>query len=287
MLNNKAIKNLGFVLNQSKSGTFKLFGQLREIAEDMGVSTRETFEFPVPNEFLEGMDACCVIGGDGTFLSAASESTKYQVPLIGVNRGTLGFLTTYTAEEIDSLFPSILEGAYDLRRRGLLECCTHDNLVDVALNDVVIKSASVSGIVHLNVFADEEFVTTYICDGLIFSTPTGSTAYTLSAGGPLIHPDSKVISLTPICPHALSNRSIILPDNVQLRVENAVPNGQLVVAVDGQRNLSTSEDGTIAIKLSSQSLQMAQKVDYSHFDVVRRKLKWSGGYIREPNSNNH
>ena len=151
--------------------------------------------------------------------------------------------------------------------------------MDVALNDVVIKSASVSGIVHLNVFADEEFVTTYICDGLIFSTPTGSTAYTLSAGGPLIHPESKVISLTPICPHALSNRSIILPDNVQLRVENAVPNGQLVVAVDGQRNLSTSEDGTIAIKLSSQSLQMAQKVDYSHFDVVRRKLKWSGGYI--------
>lgn len=286
MSNNKPIKKLGFVLNQSKSGAFELFGQLQKIAESMGVETRETFEFPVPDGFLKGMDACCVIGGDGTFLSAASESTKNQVPLIGVNRGTLGFLTTYTSEEINSLFPSILGGAYDLRKRGLLECCTHDDLVDIALNDVVIKSASVSGIVHLNVFANDEFVTTYICDGLIFSTPTGSTAYTLSAGGPLIHPESKVISLTPICPHALSNRSIILPDTVQLRVENAVPNGPLVVAVDGQRNLSTSEDGAIAIKLSSQSLQMAQKVDYSHFNVVRRKLKWSGGYIRDPNPNN-
>lgn len=249
----------------------------------MGIETRETHEFPVPDGFLKDTDACCVIGGDGTFLSVASESTKRQVPLIGVNRGTLGFLTTYTSEEINSLFPSILQGEYDLKRRGLLECCTHDNLVDVALNDVVIKSASVSGIVHLNVFADDEFVTTYICDGLIFSTPTGSTAYTLSAGGPLIHPESKVLSLTPICPHALSNRSIILPDNVQLRVENAVPNGQLVVAVDGQRNLSTSEEGTIAIKLSSKSLQMVQKLNYSHFNVVRRKLKWSGGYTHEAN----
>ncbi len=280
---NKPIKRLAFVLNQSKSGAFELLNQLRATAEAKGVETRETFEFPVPDGFLKGMDACCVIGGDGTFLSVASESTKRQVPLIGVNRGTLGFLTTYTSEEIESLFPSILEGAYDVRRRGLLECCTHDNQVDVALNDVVIKSASVSGIVHLNVFADDEFVTTYICDGLIFSTPTGSTAYTLSAGGPLIHPESEVISLTPICPHALSNRSIILPDSVELRVENAEPQDQLVIAVDGQRNLSTSEEGTIAIKLSSKSLQMAQKVDYSHFSVVRRKLKWSGGYVREPN----
>ena len=107
----------------------------------------------------------------------------------------------------------------------------------ISLNDVVIKSASASRIVHLNVFADDEFVTTYVCDGLIFSTPTGSTAYTLSVGGPLIHPDSPVLSLTPICPHALSNRSIILPDCVELRVENASADDQLVIAVDGQRNL--------------------------------------------------
>lgn len=275
---NKPFKRIAFVLNQTKSGAFELLGHLRDIAERNGVETRETFEFPVPEGFLKGMDACCVIGGDGTFLSVASESTRWQVPLIGVNRGTLGFLTTYTSEEIEGLFPSILMGAYDLHSRGLLECYAHDNQADVALNDVVIKSASVSGIVHLNVFADDEFVTTYICDGLIFSTPTGSTAYTLSAGGPLIHPKSQVISLTPICPHALSNRSIILPDSVKLRVENASPNGPLVVAVDGQRNLSTSEESSIAIKLSSRSLLMAQKVDYSHFNVVRRKLKWSGGY---------
>lgn len=272
------IKRLAFVLNQTKSGASELLNRLRKVALDRGVEVRETSEFPVPDGFLEGMDACCVIGGDGTFLSVAVESTRRQVPLIGVNRGTLGFLTTYTAEEIEASFPAVLDGAYKIRFRGLLECRAHEDDMDLALNDVVIKAASVGRIAHLNVFADDEFVTTYVCDGLIFSTPTGSTAYTLSAGGPLVHPASKVISLTPICPHALSNRSIIFPEDVTLRVENAHPSERLLVAVDGQRNLSTSKDCPIEIRRSSQSLPIAQKVDYSHFNVVRRKLNWSGGY---------
>ncbi len=281
MAENKPIKQLAFVMNRNKSGARKLLDCLRDIAETEGVAVKETLDFPVPEGFLQGMDACCVIGGDGTFLSAASESTNWQVPIIGVNRGTLGFLTTYSSEEIEGIFPSILKGGYSIRSRGLIECGSHNGEADVALNDVVIKSASASRIVHLNVFADDEFVTTYVCDGLIFSTPTGSTAYTLSAGGPLIHPDSRVLSLTPICPHALSNRSIILPDSVELRVENASSDDQLVIAVDGQRNLSTSRDTSIRIKLSSQSLPLAQRPDYSHFKVVRRKLKWSGGYARD------
>ncbi len=276
-----SIKRLAFVTNQTKSGASEVVDRLRAIAEELGVEIRATSEFPVPDGFLDGMDACCVVGGDGTFLSAALESTKWQVPLIGVNRGTLGFLTTYTSEEIESLFPSVLEGEYQIRSRGLLECSAHENHKDLALNDVIIKSPAVSKIVHLNVFANDEFVTTYVCDGLIFSTPTGSTAYTLSAGGPLVHPDSRVISLTPICPHTLSNRSIIFPENVELRVENAYPDEPLLVAVDGQRNLST-KDTPIEIRLSSQSLPIAQKIDYSHFDVVRQKLKWSGGYAGDP-----
>ena len=278
MTDPKPIKRLAFVLNQSKTGASELLVGLRKIAQNHGVEIRETSQFPVPDGFLEGMDACCVIGGDGTFLSVAAESTRRQVPLIGVNRGTLGFLTTFTAEEIEETLAAVLDGAYKIRSRGLLECRAHEDQTDLALNDVVIKAASVSKIVNLNVFADDEFVTTYVCDGLIFSTPTGSTAYTLSAGGPLVHPASRVISLTPICPHALSNRSIIFPDDVTLRVENATPSEQLLVAVDGQRNLSTSQEHPIEIRQSSLSLPIAQKVDYSHFNVVRRKLKWSGGY---------
>ena len=203
MADSKPIKRLAFVMNQNKSGAREVLDRLRTIAQAENVEAKETFDFPVPEGFLRGMDACCVIGGDGTFLSAASESTKWQVPIVGVNRGTLGFLTTYTSEEIEEIFPSILRGGYSVRSRGLIECSSHNGEADIALNDVVIKSASASRIVHLNVFADDEFVTTYVCDGLIFSTPTGSTAYTLSAGGPLIHPDSPVLTLTPICPLSL------------------------------------------------------------------------------------
>lgn len=275
------IKQLAFVINGTKSGSGELVGRLGKIAASFGVESREITGFPVPEGSLESMDACCVVGGDGTFLSAAAEATRVQIPVIGVNRGTLGFLTTYTADEIESLFPSVLAGEFKVQGRTLLECTAHENHVDVALNDVVVKAADSSRIIHINVFADEEFVTTYVCDGLIFSTPTGSTAYNLSAGGPMMHPDSEAISLTPICPHTLSNRAIIFPTKVKLRIENAKPGQRLLVALDGQRNLNILEGSSLGIHVSEKRLHIAQKLDYSHFNVVRHKLKWSGGYAGE------
>ncbi|EDY83122.1 NAD(+)/NADH kinase, putative [Verrucomicrobiia bacterium DG1235] len=277
----KAIKHLAFVINGTKSGSRELVEKLEKIAGSLGIQTSSVSGFPVPEGSLSDADACCVIGGDGTFLSAAAEATRCQVPVIGVNQGTLGFLTTYTAEEVEGLFPSILAGEFKVQSRTLLECTAQEGHIDRALNDVVIKAADSSQIIHINVFADDEFVTTYVCDGLIFSTPTGSTAYTLSAGGPLMHPDTEAISLTPICPHTLSNRSIIFPSNVKLRVENAKLGQRLLVALDGQRNLNILEGSSLGVSVSSQQLQIAQKLDYSHFNVVRHKLKWSGGYAGE------
>jgi len=275
------IKRLAFIINHSKPGAGKLAERLAAMAKERGVETCVSPDFPVKYGFLEGSDACCVIGGDGTFLSAAAESTRWQVPLIGVNFGRLGFLTTYSSEEIEELFPSILDTKFNLERRSLLECELVDGQIDHALNDVVVKSGDSGRIAHLNVFADDELITSYVCDGLIFSTPTGSTAYTLSAGGPMVHPRAGVISLTPICPHTLSNRSIIFPDSVRLRIENAGEGEVMLVALDGQRNMNTMEDGDIHLKLAEQQLLMAQKVDYSHFEVVRRKLRWNGGYAGE------
>lgn len=277
----KAIRELAFVINGTKEGSRELVETLEGIAKGLGIRSRSVTGFPVPHGSLEGADACCVIGGDGTFLSAATEATRCGIPVIGVNRGTLGFLTTYTAEEVEELFPSILAGEFKVQSRSLLECAVQEGHSDLALNDVVVKAADSSQIVQVNVFADDEFVTTYVCDGLIFSTPTGSTAYTLSAGGPLMHPDCESISLTPICPHTLSNRSIIFPSDVKLRVENAKMGQRLLVAIDGQRNLNILEESSVGISLSPQRLQIAQKLDYSHFNVVRRKLKWSGGYAGE------
>lgn len=277
----KAIKQLAFVINGSKSGSHELAQRLAAIAAGSGIASRFITGFPVPEGSLQGMDACCVVGGDGTFLSAASEATRCQIPVIGVNRGTLGFLTTYAAEEVETLFPSLLAGGFIVKERTLLECSVQDNHSDLALNDVVIKAADSSQIIHINVFADGEFVSTYVCDGLIFSTPTGSTAYNLSAGGPLLHPGTEAIALTPICPHTLSNRSIIFPSSKKLQVENAKPGQRLLVALDGQRNLYILEGSSLNVSVSKQQLQIAHKLDYSHFNVVRRKLKWSGGYAGE------
>jgi NAD+ kinase len=142
---------------------------------------------------------------------------------------------------------------------------------------VLIKNEVNSRLVHLEVFADGELVTDYISDGVIFSTPTGSTAYNLAAGGPILHPVAPVIAMTPICPHTLSNRTIIFRDKVKLKVFNRTPDSRLFVAMDGQRNSLVTEGSPIEITLSPLRLLLAQRRDYSHFAVMRAKLKWSGG----------
>jgi NAD+ kinase len=222
-----------------------------------------------------------VIGGDGTLLGVAREAARAQVPIIGVNRGSLGFLTTFSADEARVQFSSLLRGEFNVAYRSLLACSTSASRHDIALNDVLIKDQINSRIVRLEVFANNQLVTEYTCDGLIFSTPTGSTAYNLSAGGPLISPDAGVIAMTPICPHTLSNRSIIFRDDVCLRVHNRSPGSTLLVAMDGQRNHVSCADTPIEITISALKLPLAQRLDYEHFAVVRTKLHWSGGFIEK------
>ena len=146
-----------------------------------------------------------------------------------------------------------------------------------ALNDVLIKEDAPSRLAHMEVYADDELVTDFFCDGLIFSTPTGSTAFNLSAGGPLIHPSTEAVALTPICPHTLSNRAVIFPDSVVLRVENCQRDSCLRLAVDGHSNQLVCESGPIEISLSKTRFPLAVPLTHGHFRVVRSKLKWSGG----------
>jgi NAD+ kinase len=176
-------------------------------------------------------------------------------------------------------FGELIGGAFRIDQRAMLDCSTRPGQHDLALNDVLIKDAVNSRIVRLEVLADDELVTEYTCDGLIFSTPTGSTAYNLSAGGPIIHPAADAIAMTPICPHTLSNRSIIFRDRVKLRVTNHSEDARLLVAMDGQRDLRASTGSSIEITVAKERLLLAQRSDYSHFAVVRAKLKWSGGLI--------
>jgi NAD+ kinase len=277
----KPIRRLAFVVNAEKQGALALARDLAAIARRAGVRYKQTSRSSLPAGYLKGCDACCVIGGDGTLLGAARESARDQVPIIGVNRGSLGFLTTFSADEARANFTELLGGAFRVDRRAVLDCSTGGRAHDLALNDVLIKDEINSRLVRLEVFAGSELVTEYTCDGLVFSTPTGSTAYNLSAGGPIIHPGAAVIAMTPICPHTLSNRAIIFREDVRLRVYNRTPNSRLLVAMDGQRNLKVSEHSPVEISIARQRVPLAQQREYSHFSVVRAKLKWSGGFVEK------
>jgi NAD+ kinase len=273
----KPIRSLAFVVNADKPGAVGLARELAETARAAGARVKQTTRFPLARGFLRGFDACCVIGGDGTLLSVVQESALDQVPIIGVNRGSLGFLTIFSEDEARRGFTDLLSGAFKVDRRAMLACSVCKGPPSLALNDVLIKDAATTRLVHLEVFADRELVTDYLCDGLIISTATGSTAYNLSAGGPIIHPAADVIAVTPICPHTLTNRSIIFRDSVRLRVHNRTPGTKVLVGIDGQNDLRASTDESIEISIAKVRLPLVQRKGYSHFSVVRTKLKWSGG----------
>jgi NAD+ kinase len=273
-----AIRSLAFVVNSAKTGAPEVAHDLERLASEAGLQVRTTSEFPLPEGFLKGVDACCAIGGDGTLLGLSVLAAQAGVPVIGVNRGNLGFLTTFSAEEARIHFKALISGQYRISHRTLLECCTGDGARGYALNDVVVKDEVNSRLVRLEVHADRELVTEYVCDGLIISTPTGSTAYNLSAGGPLIHPDVDAIAMTPICPHTLSNRSILFRPDVHLLVYNRTQRASLLVSLDGQRTQVADRQAPIEIGASKLQLALLQSCDYSHFSVVRKKLGWNGGF---------
>jgi NAD+ kinase len=272
------IRRLAFVVNSEKSGSAQLARELIAIARTVGV--RRIKSRParhLPRGFFKGCDAGCIIGGDGTLLGAVREAAQAGIPLIGVNQGSLGYLTSFSPEEARASFGEVLLGRYRVAQRTLLECRTGPGRRDLALNDVLIKAEVNSQLVRLEVRADGELVTDYLCDGLVLSSPTGSTAYNLSAGGPIIHPAARVIAMTPICPHTLSNRTIVFEDRVKLSIRSSSTGSRLLVALDGQRNREVVKGSTIHVTIARRRLGLVQRRDYSHFGVMRAKLKWSGG----------
>lgn len=270
------IQSVAFVINQNKPGTRDLADSLLRLALERGVRTRLTHTYPLPEGHLADIDACCVIGGDGTLLGVVSEAVRNQVPVLGVNLGKLGFLATFGTAEAIAQFDAILSGEYRIEGRRLLECAMSTGQCSLALNDVVIRSLS-ANLVSLDVFSNGEHVTEYNCDGLILSTPTGSTAYNLSAGGPLVHPSATVIALTPICPHTLSNRSVIFDHGTHLEVRLHTGLRGAQVILDGEGREYTVRDFPLAVSVAEEKLPLIQCREHSHFQLVRNKLGWGNG----------
>ncbi len=271
-----ALQSVAFYINKTKSGAPELAAELIKIAEQSCRSHKITSSYPFDPHFLEGVDACCVIGGDGTLLGIAEACARQSVPVIGINRGGLGFLTTFSGEEAVKLFPDVLKGDYCITERSMVQATASDGKSASALNDAVIKEIHSGAILNLNVCSEAGPITDYLCDGIIFTTPTGSTAYNLSAGGPLVAPDAKVLTMTPICPHTLSNRAIIFDSKERLTVKDVSGTKTLQIILDGATELTIKPTESVVLELSPLKLSLIHQKAFNHFEVVRAKLKWSG-----------
>ncbi len=268
------LRRLAFVVNRAKPGAAELAAELAKIARAQKVKVALTDQFPIPAGFLKNQDACCVLGGDGTILSVVGEAVAAQVPVFGINRGKLGFLATIPVQEAPVIFARLLAGDYHLARRTLLRARTGDGRTALALNDIVLKHPSLSRLISLEVMSDGKVVNEYHADGLIFATPTGSTAYNLSAGGPLIHPHARVLALTPICPHTLTNRSVIFAEDTRLEVRGLDEDTHPVVSCDGQPCFQGGEVWPLEVTLDERTLALLQPPGHSHFAILRDKLRW-------------
>jgi NAD+ kinase len=227
----------------------------------------------------EQADALVVLGGDGTLL-AASHALEKPIPVLGVNFGTLGFLTEITLPELYTALEGVLAGTYRYEERRMLHAVIRreggapESTGDV-LNEVVITKASYSRIIELEVSVDGAFVTTFRADGLIVSTPTGSTAYNLAAGGPIVHPALPAVVLTPICPHMLSNRPLVLGDEVKVEVRlRDARDGDVQITLDGQKGFPLASSDTVIVTRSAHVLRLVKPPGRDYFEVLRTKLKW-------------
>jgi NAD+ kinase len=233
-------------------------------------------------------DALVVLGGDGTLLSASHLIEREDVPLIGVNFGSLGFLTEITLAELHPVLERVLSGDYPYTARRLLRATlrradeSEDAVGGDVLNDVVVtKAGALSRIIELEVCVDGAFVSSFRADGLIVATPTGSTAYSLAAGGPIMHPALPAIVVTPISPHMLTNRPLVLSDEASIAVRLEARDVEVHVTLDGQRGLPLSHGDTVTITRSSRRVRLALSPARDYYDVLRTKLRWGEARARQ------
>jgi NAD+ kinase len=281
------IKTVGVISKPAVPAGAELVPKLIAWLRDRGIEIRcdgetaayASSESGMPRkEVPEGCDLVIVLGGDGTLLSAARAIGQREIPLFPINLGGLGFLTAITLEEVFPELERALRGEHRVAKRKFLktELFRDGALVASydALNDAVLTKSEIARMIDLQAYVDEQFVAHYKADGLIVCTPTGSTAYSLAAGGPIIFPTVPAICITPICPHMLTNRPVVVAETSVVRVISFAPKGSVYLTIDGQIGNPLEEGDSIVCHSSRFSLHLIRPPKAMFFDVLRQKLKW-------------
>ena len=240
---------------------------------------------PANNKISAPRDLSClfVLGGDGTFLSAARWIGDLNIPVLGIKFGNIGFLAETAAKNLIPAAERILNKDYTINRRMRLDVkVVRDGetiVSDTVLNDIVINRGALARLANIEAYINDHYLTTFKADGLIVATPTGSTAYSLGAGGPVIHPDVPGIIITPICAFTLTNRPLIIPDSTKIRLKLEKKASDIMLTFDGQEGLDITHKDTIIVLKAPHPLNMITLPGQHYFDVLKAKLRWSGGRV--------
>lgn len=277
------IKRVGIVLRPSTPELKEMFLEAKRIFESHNIEVMidhisggmidvmgQPFEMMCRN-----CDFLVTIGGDGTLISAVRRSYEYQLPVLGIHAGKLGFLADLDFGELDDFLQKMLEGECRIDQRAMLQATisTKQGVSEiVAFNDIVLTRPSISKMIHLETSVEGRAFNTYYGDGVVISTPTGSTAYNLSAGGPVMFPLTNVFALTPICPHSLTQRPVVLPGHFEIEI--TTPDASALVIVDGQDMVEITDKDTVTIKLASSTAQLIHRKEFNYFEVLKEKLGW-------------
>ncbi len=275
----KSIKSIGIIANSSKQNAVEQAEVLRDWLSDRGVKvfleTELNGDGSETREFASVIDMVVVFGGDGTLLVAARLVKEYDVPIVGINLGGFGFMTVVNLNEMFHVMEIILRGEYKTSRRMMLDAFVEGKIYSV-LNDIVISRGGLSRMVNLETVVDDKYLATFKADGLIISTPTGSTAYSLSTGGPIVFPELNSIIINPICPHTLTNRPIMLPPESTIKVALMDEEEGVKVAMDGQISSILKSGEAVTVRKSEYYIDIVDSPRRGYLEVLRTKLGWGG-----------
>lgn len=284
------MKTLGVVANPVKDQAGQVLGRLAALAAEAGIAlipdaATATLMGQAPDPAaaaMDGVDAIMVLGGDGTLLRAVHTLRGRDVPVIGVNLGGLGFMTSVAEIELERAVDCLARDEFGVSQRAMLECRVASAEAGAgpfrALNDVVMNSMH-SRVSTLRMQVDGQQVGDFVCDGLILSTPTGSTGHSLSAGGPLLMPEARALVVSLICPHTLSTRPLVLPDDVTIEVTVAATSGGVFLTADGQIGQSLAAGDRVMVRRDPCGVRFIHLPGYSYFGVLRQKLHWRGSNV--------